>query len=686
MDNSQTIEMWILEHGFQTAQVKHEGNMISLRDYLSTDFDISKDTIEDLKDDFTVLTHLRLDTIEFNRPSYMRKWRNFFGVGRNVSGVVVRGEQGRDPEIERYEMVEFRRETELIVRFPQAGKTGLMLRDLVAFHKKYQNTPIISVGIVVSDNSLLLNNQTCLRADEIDVLHTLRISSKPLRRGVNYPNSVNDEVFKYLENRDRNTLFYCGHSARTRADGDINNLLDSLGRFAKQYCIAIFVDEADKVISQKMFETSVSKWLSKKTESGRFLVEQLKFITATPCDITPAWGKVKNWVGKHLPDGKIRIQYVDSLHGPNYHVLSASKHVPHELDGDDDESDIGNYVGSYLVKKSPVNGEVWLIPGATKVQSHEEIAELCMADNPKTGEPYFTDILVINSKTKEMSSNTVADDDYEDDEFFDACESEIQIQSYDNKTMWGRVKVAVDVEIKEWLKQYWLEKGSKRRLVITGNRCLGRGITFSSSECNISVGLFGPYCSKQVREKYQLFNRLAGYTRNATNKPMLVCSADDFNSMQKYESLLRKLLELGQNPDENVRELTDGKVEQIVSQINMEFDPTYDPNSWEHEWKEFRIKKLAEKWLSEVSGKRRTIKNSTEDPDKPGFYKSSFTGKKEVLKYERVVDAMQGIDNGMRRKTMNLDGGGTRAYLVYKDLDDPRSYVYICRYLRDLSK
>ena len=675
MDNSQTIEMWIMEHGFQMAKVKQNGNMISLRDYLSDNYNIKEDTIESLKEDFEA-PELGFKELEFLRPSHTKKWR---ALGNGGNGGNGGSEREHPPEIERYDMVEFRRETELIVRFPQAGKTGLMIRDLIAFHKKYENTPIISVGIVVSDNSLLLNNQTCLRASEIDVLRTLRISSKPVRRGENYQNSVNDDVFKYLEDRDRNTLFYCGHSARTKADGDISNLLDNLGRFAKQYCIAIFIDEADKVISTKMFETSVTRWLSKTIDNGRFLVEQLKFITATPCDITPAWGKTKNWVGKHLPEGKIRIQYVDSLHGPNYHVLSASKHVPHELDGDD-ESDIRNYVGSYLVKKSPVNGEVWLIPGATKVQSHEEIAELCMADNPKTGEPYFTDILVINSKTKEMSSNTVADD-----EFFDACESEIQIQSYDKKSMWGRVSVAVDVEIKEWLKQYWLEKGSKRRLVITGNRCLGRGITFSSNECNISVGLFGPYCSHQVREKYQLFNRLAGYTRNAMNKPILVCSADDFHSMEKYESLLRKLLELGQNPDESIRELTDEKVEQIVSQINMEFDPSYDVNSWEHEWREFRNKKLAEKWLP----KNRKIKTATEEPDKPGFYQSSFTGAKEVLKYQDVVNAMQGIDNGMRRKTMNLPWKSavdkkplSRVYLVYKDLDDPKSYVYICRKLR----
>jgi hypothetical protein len=677
MDNSQTIEEWIKEHGFKLAQVKHEGKKISLHEYLSENYTINEDTIQSLKEDFET-PELGFKELEFIRPSLTKKWRAL-GNGGEV--------QGPPPEIERYDMVEFRRETELIVRFPQAGKTGLMIRDLIAFHKKYENTSIISVGIMVSDNSLLLNNQTCLRASEIDMLHPLRISSKPLRRGENYPNSVNDDVFNYLEKRLCNTLFYCGHSARTRADGDINNLLDSLARFAKQYCIAIFIDEADKVISTKMFETSVTRWLEKKTANGRFLVEQFKFVTATPCDISPAWGKVKNWVGKHLPEGKIRIQYVDSLHGADYHVLSASKHIPHELDSDDENSDISNYVGSYLAKKSPVNGEVWLIPGSIKVQSHEEIAERCMSDNPKTGEPYFTDILVINSKTKQMSSsNTVTDD--EDDEFFDSCENEIQIQSYDKKTMWGKVSVAVDVEIKEWLKTYWLKNGSKRRLVITGNRCLGRGITFSSHECNISVGLFGPYCSKggsSVREKYQLFNRLAGYTRNAMNKPSLVCSVDDFHSMEKYESLLRKLLELGQNPDESIRELTDEKVEQIVSQINMEFDPSYDANSWEHEWREFRDKKLAEKWLP----KNRKIKTATEEPGKPGFYQSSFTGAKEVLKYQDVVNAMQGIDNGMRRKTMNLPWKSavdkkplSRVYLVYKDLDDPKSYVYICRKLR----
>jgi hypothetical protein len=679
--DEQTVETWLKNtHPFNRAKVEYEGKKISLEEYFLTrdDVNITEDTVEDLKKDFE---DLGLDKLKFSRTSDSEKWRKFLYGESGVKNTLV-------PAPTYCDTVQFKRDIELIIRFPQSGKTGLIMRDLITFHKKYENTDIISVGIVVSDNSLLLNHQTYVRAESTDIIKGLKISSKSRSKGENYNKSTTDDVFHYLKSRIKNTLFYCGHSSRTRVDGDIVKFLDMIGDFARNYCVAIFIDEADKVLSKKLYNTAVNEWLLKKTFSGRLLVEQLKLITATPCDISPKWTEVKNWVGKYLPESKIPIQYVDALHGENYHILSDSNYIKHEMPEEEEESDeedeedeeeesdvsskrVRKYVRSFLARKLPINGDVWLIPGAFNARSHEEIRKICESDNPETGEPYFTDILIINSVQKEMR------------------ELEISQKYYDKKNKWIPKPLknfySEGKELKEWLKEYWTGKDpTTRRLAITGNRCLGRGITFSTEKCNISLGLFGPYCSTQISEKYQLLNRLAGYTRNANNKPDLVCSTEDFLSMQKYEALLRQLLELGQNPDENIRELNEQKVKCIVNKIKNDFDPNYDADSWEHEWKEFTDKNTAEQWL----GSSMKDPNNSNDQDKQEFYESSFDKGLEILKYDVVVDAMKDIDNGLRRKTMNLPGANIklnqcrrRTYLVYKNLEDSNSLVYICRKL-----
>ena len=668
--NSQTVTRWINEYGnFGAAKVLYEGNMISLQEYLVTrGINPDIETISDLQEDYK---HFGLDKLKFERPSHTKKWFLFFQGEEEATEEEATEEEATEEEATEEEPC-FKREINLIIRFPQSGKTRLIMSEMETFHKKYEDTSIISIGIVVGGNNLLLNNQTARRADEHPMVKPLIISSKPQCRGENYSSAMKPEVLKYLVSRERNTLFVCGNSRRIHEGGDISDFLENISRYNKSYRLHIVVDEVDKVFSEKIFKTSVHKWLHQKSDTGHLLVEQMNLVTATPFNITPTWKILKNWVGKDLPEGKIIIQHIDKLFGENYHLLSTSKYINHEgweeALHDDEQSEVSKYIGSYFHKICPENGEVWLIPGNRQAQSHAEIAELCKADNPNTGEPYFTDILVINSKSKEI-------------QYDEGYSYEIGFQEY-HKTMWGRVSCkslgADKMEIQQWLKEYWSGKDSNRRLAITGNLCLGRGITFSSEVCNISVGLFGPYCTKDIVEKYQLYNRLAGYTRSVGDKPVLVCTQEDYTSVVKYEFALQQFMKLGQDPSEKVRTLDDEKVGDIIEQANRQYD-TYDENMWIHEWQVFDDKSLAEKWLG------RRMREFTVDPDKPEFYQSSYTSTKKILSYEEVCNAMKSIDSGKAKKTMNLPQNNetaSRTYLVYKNLNDPDSLYYICRKLK----
>jgi hypothetical protein len=707
MDKTQTLNEWIREHGSVANILIKEGQKdISIGEYLRKKIDDSFDeyTIGDLEEDFR---YLKLNELNFAQPSKKKKWSALFPpalfekddgveetkhdeVEPQVEQVAGQGQKHYDgsssrnqsPERERYErdMVTFNREVQLIVRYCQSGKTAIIIKGIYDFHEKYKNSNIISLAIVIVDNSLMLAGQTKLRLDDCEHLVAiqkkqlgLRISSARKDPGENYKSGADPEPLEYVRKAAKNTYFYCGHSTKIKTDGDISKVLEELGRDPRYiFRVSVWIDEADKVMRNR--KRSLEKWLESRASDGNLLIEQLKFITATPCDVTDSWAKVRTWVGKDLPDGvDMILEPIDGpLHGENYHLASNSnfyehsKEMQYNPDEDVESSRIRNYILTYFSKRVPVAGELWLVPGANDCPSHEEAADVCYEINPETGEPYFTDVLLINSKVRGFRS--------------------LKIKSHDKKG-WDVVLLkdlgSDSKEINEIITNYINSLGGGRRVVIIGRKCLGRGVTFSSKTYSISVGLFGPYCGKEVVEKYQLFNRLAGYTYSPGKVPTLVCCKEDYESVIKYEKILQGFFELAQNPDPEVRKLTDEKVKSIFNKVKDEPKLKYVSISEVFETLEnLRTfeKKLTKEGILPNTGKgsgpagKKSWPKAVEEVVGSGFYMCNIASEGVPTKVWSLAEVKKYWKTGIN------EGTKKRLIWCYKDLEDVTSLCFVLAY------
>lgn len=716
MDKTQTLDEWFSEHGSVANILIKEGQKeISIDEYLREKIDDSFDeyTIGDLVDDFR---YLKLNELNFVQPSKKKKWRTLFppdlfekddGVEETKHGEVepqveqVAGQgqkhdvgsscRNQSPERERYErdMIPFNREVQLIVRYCQSGKTAIIIKGIHDFHKKYENSNIISLAMVIVDNSLMLAGQTKLRLDDCEHLQEiqkkqtgLRISSARKDPGENYKSGADPDPLDYVRKRAKNTYFYCGHSTKIKPDGDISKVLKELGRDPKYiFRVSIWIDEADKVMRNR--KSSLEKWLESRASDGNLLIEQLKFITATPCDVTDGWNKVRTWVGKDLPDGvDMILEPIDGpLHGENYHLASNSNFYEHpekmQYNPDEDvessqSSRIRNYILNYFSERVPVAGELWLVPGANDCSSHQDAAAACYEINPETREPYFTDVLMINSKQKGFTSL-----------------NNLKIKSYD-KEVWNVVLLkdlgSDSKEINEITTEYINSLGEGRRVAIIGRKCLGRGVTFSSKTYSISVGLFGPYCGNEVVEKYQLFNRLAGYTYSPGKVPTLVCCKKDYESVIKYEKILQGFFELAQNPDPEVRKLTDEKVKSIFNKVKDEYKITKSKNvSISKVFETLEDLRTFEKKLTKEGILPKTGKGSgpaggnswlkrEEEIVGSGFYKCYIGSAGAATKVWSLADVKKYWNTGVNEDTLK------RLIWCYKDLEDVNSLCFVLAY------
>ena len=120
--NNQPIDIWIKNGPFAYAKVEHDGEKISLCDYFLArgDFDITKDTVKELKQDFIALG---LDKLKFTRPSHHTKWCNFFGGEDGIKDALV-------PKVP-CDKVQNKPDVELVISFPRGGDTGSMICDLI---------------------------------------------------------------------------------------------------------------------------------------------------------------------------------------------------------------------------------------------------------------------------------------------------------------------------------------------------------------------------------------------------------------------------------------------------------------------------------------------------------------------------------------------------------------------------
>jgi hypothetical protein len=417
----------------------------------------------------------------------------------------------------------------LLIRLPQSGKTAIMLDEISDFIEEKKN-PLV---IVICDNSKLLVTQTYKRGKKQKSVNIGTISSnasgycnwaslydadKPKKQDMKKRASIE----KRIRNEEINTIVMCSNSARWE---DTEELIDM---FKSTHNISIWIDEADKTIGG--VESNKTNKKIEEIKKWSHMIVSINLITATPFAPKYNWKQV-SWIGKHF-NNNMELIKVPEVVGNNYHHLYNSYFHEYEKQQGDTPCE---YAMKYLDNNPALPGDIFLIPGETKQESHEDIKNMCL-DNSR-----FDYVIILNGKTKTI-------------------ECEIGIYSKDLKQ---EVKTK---EVSEWLSEWYIENGMNKKIAITGNLCISRGITISSNTCRITHMIFGN-SSANIREEEQLLSRVCGYCYDANIKPNVICEKDVWERVSKYQKVVIKLTEKAMSDNRN---LTTDELELIMRETIMQ--------------------------------------------------------------------------------------------------------------------
>ena len=107
---------------------------------------------------------------------------------------------------------------------------------------------------------------------------------------------------------------------------------------------------------------------------------------------------------------------------------------------------------------------------------------------------------------------------------------------------------------------------STKKIAITGNICISRGITISSETCQISHLIFG--CGGSVvREEEQLMSRVCGYCYSDI-VPTVVCSQKSWENVSKYQEVVIKLSKMALMEDISDRTIDEQKLNSIIQALD----------------------------------------------------------------------------------------------------------------------
>ena len=516
----------------------------------------------------------------------------------------------------------------LLIRLPQSGKTRIMLDEISDFIEEKKN-PLV---IVICDNSKLLVTQTYKRGKNQKSVNIGTISSnasgycnwpslydadKPKKQDMKKRASIE----KRIRNEEINTIVMCSNSARWE---DTEELIDM---FKSTHNISIWIDEADKTIGG--VESNKTNKKIEEIKKWSHMIVSINLITATPFAPKYNWKQV-SWIGKHF-NNNMELIKVPEVVGNNYHHLYNSDFHEYKKEPGDTPCE---YARKYLDNNPALPGDIFLIPGETKQESHEDIKNMCLYNSR------FDYVIILNGKTKSI-------------------ECEIGIYSKDLKQ---EVKTK---EVSEWLSEWYSDpeiNGMNKKIAIAGNLCISRGITISSNTCRITHMIFGS-SSANIREEEQLLSRVCGYCYDANIKPKVICGKDVWERVSKYQKVVIKLTEKAMSDNRN---LTTEEFETIMQDIN---NKEIDINKY----RIYKDEDIVRKVCDILSYDYRQTKENAQ-----GFKETSLNAKKCVASLREAVSKVPtayGTNNGVIT---------WRIYLpCYVDITDNTSlrFVVIIRHL-----
>ena len=381
---------------------------------------------------------------------------------------------------------------QLICKPEQSGKTFIMIQQLI----QDLSDPIPEkqiINIICCDNNLLLTSQTSLRVDKELKPHVvggivyIELSSHK-RTKYHDTDSVIGAIIKGVRN-----VICCTNG--TRMD-DITTLIHDLNNnpfTAEQFHFNIWFDEADKFIPfidntlVPIIQTYENVNIKLITATPSTLFNKYKFMNVFPIEHTTS-PDYHGWTDNIICTIDIKKSCVDFVH----HILTNVAH--------------------HNIKP----GTKWFIPGEIYKTSHNDITQICLenemavlcvnGDGMKLTLPVTYQCFIIEKDEKDFNTKL--------------CEL------------------------------YILHNLHEHALAITGNKCIGRGISFISPEFILDYSILSS-CSNKNEASQTAGRTKANSKKFPKYKPTIIYTTPEFNKVAtEWESKSRKLAELAFDKDQ----------------------------------------------------------------------------------------------------------------------------------------
>ena len=523
----------------------------------------------------------------------------------------------------------------LICKPEQSGKTFVMIRQIIKDLGESEDDKKV-INFIFCDNNLLLTEQTSQRINKDLKEYTINGEcyiefSSHKRTQCNNA----DAVCRAIVCRDVRNIICCTNGKRvTDIQSIINDINESpLFNARENFVFKVWLDEADKKKYMNFIDTVFYPLTNKQKNV------EVNLLTATPEKL---FNRYKG----------MNVFPLENTTLPTYHGWTDNKiHICENPGGSTDD-----FVQDILEEQKE-NGKIlpgtkWYIPADVAKRSHNKIKAICKA--------FGFAVFVVNGDGITLALPGDCSDVGPIDK---------------NKEL--------NSQILELCEEYNL---ARYPIAITGNICIGRGISIMSEDFIFDYGILSN-CAKKA-EASQNAGRLKGNIKNWANyKPPTVFTTAKFDKIAKeFEEKSRRLAVLAHEKQQNGEETIVSKCE--FKNINEEYEFIRHPTL-------FETMEDVRKFFAQEAIYKQAMKLET--PPKPngnwgksarercdGYAVSSKLKKVAIQKASDrlTIDTVERVSNSAHITTSNT-GSSYLVLPVYESLETPPDKEkYEVRYLK----
>jgi len=510
--------------------------------------------------------------------------------------------------------IDYSNKFQLITKPTQSGKTFVVLSEIKKLFIENKDNNLKIINILFCDNSLLQTDQLKNRLeDSLYQIFTNNHGENSIILSSKSKTNNYSELFTSIFDDDCDNIITCANDIRI---SEINKLLNkqSTKDYVKFY---IWIDESDKTFKNK--NNILSDW--EKLNN----IEKITFITATPEihfknqfeEINVFQLESSYNCEKYQLFNRCNFEHFEEH--SNYHNGNFMHNITFVLD-------------NYEIK----NSSIWFIPGKQKVISHNEIKKLVI-------EKGFY-VFVINSTEKKL---------------FDSKSNEIaNLDDNENNDLSSKIALLYD--------KFDLKN---KKVAITGNLCVNRGITISSNKVMITHAIFSDNY-EDFNSAYQLVGRICGNFRKNLDfvTPTIYITKNMKNKILKMEDIAINLSKYEKITFDDFFKLKNGEDHSNKVEVEYREFKSFD------KLKEFIIESKKDDYLKNIFKKGPLKSRFDEKNMENGFFKNTIRSVKKIYSKDEVI---QNKSWGINNKN------NCRYHVCYENTNDPSTILFIVVWLKE---